>query len=355
MDIYNFINSKAISAYCREIAHQFTPIEMAYLVHENDSINVKQKHEAYNEIIADYPDMEVAERPWIPYFNSLHTFLQIYAETENRYLSVFYNEESNCVYSYKVQYSGDDNYCEDGRLFLDFKTCYSALKIDIDDMIESYKMYDHEIVPLSIVVRKQWLNTDEYGQGKYMSIAIDYDNNPIQIIDTPTDIIAEDNEILLAFDALWIEVPTPFKKGDILVTRSKRPSDNQPFVLEWIPYWEEDERTASIVDYLRKNGDISDFATSIYGQDKDGTTWSDHGPCYLEMEYYEKELTGPQKFLIAVSNHIKGELPLELLIRSYDIFKSEYRANSERYFTSGFRKDLLAKAGLIDESNDTDE
>ena len=110
MDIYNFINSKAISSHCRKIKHQFTPLEMAYLIYVNDSVNIKQKHNAYKEIIAEYHDMEVVERLWTPHFDSFKMFLQKYMELENKYISIFYNKDGNCVYSFKVWYSGDDDY-----------------------------------------------------------------------------------------------------------------------------------------------------------------------------------------------------------------------------------------------------
>jgi len=97
---------------------------------------------------------------------------------------------------------------------------------------------------------------------------------------------------------------------------------------------------------MRENGDSSDLITNIYGQDKDGATWHDHGPSYLDMEYCERELCGTEKFLIAVSNHMKGELPTELLIRSYDILRSEQYADDERRMISSFYGNLLAKAGL---------
>lgn len=62
MDIYSFINSKAISSYCRKINYKFTPIEMAYLVNENDNMNIFQKHKAFNDIINEQEDMEIANR-----------------------------------------------------------------------------------------------------------------------------------------------------------------------------------------------------------------------------------------------------------------------------------------------------
>jgi len=102
---------------------------------------------------------------------------------------------------------------------------------------------------------------------------------------------------------------------------------------------------------LRENGDISDLITSIYDQDNDGAIRHDHGPSYLNMEYYEKELYGTEKFLLAVSSHIKGELPPELLIRSYDILKTERHAKEERHLISGFYGELLQKAGLSERDN----
>ena len=185
-----------------------------------------------------------------------------------------------------------------------------------------------------------------------MSVSIDYDNNPVDIWDAHSIISSEDSDVLSAFEGMWIEVPTPFQKGDILVARSKQTSDVKPFVLDRIPYWEEDGKNAKIISYMRKNGDSSDLITSIYGQDKDGTTWHDHGPSYLNMECYDKELIGTERFLLAVSNHLKGELPLELLIRSYDILKAERHAKEERHLISGFYGELLKKAGLIDEEDD---
>ena len=84
MDIYSLINSKAISEHCRKISHIFSPIEMAYLVYTNDSLNIPQKHAAFNQIIKEQPDIEVNERPWTPRFESLHLLLSLH----------------HCVYNY---------------------------------------------------------------------------------------------------------------------------------------------------------------------------------------------------------------------------------------------------------------
>ena len=163
-----------------------------------------------------------------------------------------------------------------------------------------------DIYPIAIRVKKQWLNNDENEQAKYMSVCIDYDNNPIDIWDTHSIISSEDNDILCAFDGMWVEIPTPFKKGDILTYHCMRKGYEEPFVLDWISYWEEDGRCAKRVADLRENGDSTDMMTNIYALDEDGNVQANHGPHYLNMEYYEKELQGKEKKLLRVSENIKG-------------------------------------------------
>jgi len=36
MDIYSFIKSKDIAEHCRKLDHQFTPVEMAILIHQSE-------------------------------------------------------------------------------------------------------------------------------------------------------------------------------------------------------------------------------------------------------------------------------------------------------------------------------
>lgn len=346
MDVYALINSKAISEYCCKIAHQFTPLEVAYLIYANDSLNIMQKHDYFHQIIATYPDMEMQERNWTPRFDSLHEFLRCYMALQNKYLAVFYREEPNCVYSYDVWYSGDEDYTEDGRIFPTFDNCYKAVKADIDDMVGYYEGRGNPISILDIRIKKQWINADGENYPRQLTVCIDYENHPTDIWDDSSIVTQEDGEILSAFEGLWLEIPTPFQKGDILELRSKREPTEKPFVLDRIPYWVEKDADRKIVEHLREHGDCSDFGTNIYGQDSDGTIWRDHGPSYLDMEYCDRELIGMERFLIAVSNHIKGDLPLELLIHAYDILKCEDYAKKERHYLSGFIDVYRKKAGL---------
>lgn len=355
MDVYSLINSKAISDHCRKIGHTFTPLEMAYLVHANDTLTLSQKHTAYKEIIAECPDMEVPGRTWTPYFESLHAFLQVHMELQNKYFSIFYNDDPNCVYSYAVWYSGDSDYTEDERVYSAFASCYKAIKAGIDDLVGYYKECGADLVPLGIKVTKRWINTEEDDHPKYMTVCIDYDNDPIDIWQDRGIISEEDHAVLSAFEGLWPEIPTPFQKGDILTARRRQKEDEEPFVLDRIPYWEEEGTHTKAVSRMRANGDASDLLTVVYGQAENGAIRLDHGPNYLDLEYYEQDLCGKERILLAVSNYIKGCLSLEQLMRSYDILKCEYYVNRQRSFLNFFLDELLTNVGLIEKDDDIDE
>lgn len=341
MDIYSIINSKAISAHCRKIKHQFTPLETAYLVYANDTMTIEEKHNAFREIITEQTDMEVPGRPWTPHFESLHAFLQTYMDLQNKYLDIFYRDGTDSVYSFEIWYSGNEQHTEDGRIYSTFDECYKAICFDVDDLVGAFRGYGHEISVLDIRVKKQWISKEADSCQKCLVVCIDRHNHPVDIW-ADRDVIDErDREVLNAFGGMWPEVPTPFEKGDILVERNKCKKAEVPFVLESIPYWEE-----GALQHFRENGDDSDLCTEIYGQDEDGSIWCDHGPSYLELEYCERELQGSERFLVALGNFLKGNLLLELLLRSYDIFKCERYAKKERFHLNCFREELLEAAGL---------
>lgn len=347
MDIYSLINSKAISEHCRKIAHRFTPLEKAYLVNDNETMTIAQKHEAFREILREDGDTEVTERPWTPHFDSLREFLEAYMDAQNKCLDRFYRNEPNCVYSFSVWYASDKEYCEDSRLFPDWNSCYKAVLFDIDDLAEGYKNSGIDVSPVDIRVKKTWLTTGDEEHPRYLTICITRKNEPMEIWERNGVATEQEQDVLSAFEGLWPEIPTPFQKGDILVTRDRRGKENDPFVLDWLPYWEEDGKYTKIVNYMREHGDRSDLCTSVYGQSEDGTVWRDHGPNYLALEYCRSELHGAKRFLIALSSYIKGELSLELLLRSYDVFKNEWRAREERFYLNSAFGYMLEKTGLV--------
>lgn len=348
MDIYSYINSKAIADHCRKINHIFSPLDTAYLIYASQSHTLPEKYEAWNELIETMPDMELKGRRWTPHFDSLHEFLKQHMQIQRKYIDMFYQNEPDCIYSYEVLYSGDERYCEDDRIYSNFASCYDALKADIDDLVGFYTERKSEIDVLDIRVTKRWINNAQDESSRSIKLCIDYNNAPVEIRDTFSVISDDDYDILNAFEGLWPEIPTPFRKGDILIDNISYLSDKIPFVLEDIPYWDEDGQHQKVVNFLREEGDSSDLITSIYGIDKDGSIWHGHGPSYLNLEYCDKPLEGTERILTAISNHLKGELSFEYLLLAYEIMKGEADVKEKQAWMSSFIDEIHIKAGLKD-------
>ena len=123
MDIFRFINSEDIRKHLINLNYDFTPVEAAWLVWKCETITLKERHKAWQEIIDTMPDCSVNEEQGI---ESLHMFLKDYMENENQLLEVFFKNESNAEYQGK----GFGFYtwweASDPNSYKDFDTCFSG-------------------------------------------------------------------------------------------------------------------------------------------------------------------------------------------------------------------------------------
>ena len=63
MNIFRFINSKDIRRHLRELQYQFTVPEAAFLIFMSRIVPLKEKFDAWQEIINTMPDCSLEERP----------------------------------------------------------------------------------------------------------------------------------------------------------------------------------------------------------------------------------------------------------------------------------------------------
>ncbi len=103
MDIYEFINSKDIRKYLKEINHKFKPLESAYIVWQSRRRTLKEKHEAYREIIKTMPNVKFYMRYYDYLQIELSDFLTKYIEIENELMKTF-DTDKTAVFSYAEGY-----------------------------------------------------------------------------------------------------------------------------------------------------------------------------------------------------------------------------------------------------------
>lgn len=153
---------------------------------------------------------------------------------------------------------------------------------------------------------------------------------------SPDDMSDYEKELIDdGFDGMWFYFPTPFKKGDILTF------SDQIFILSEFGY------ENGFRERLEKNGDSTDMTAFGYFVDEgDGHIFNECMHHYMDLEYYCGELNGKNRILMAVSNYLKDEISLELLLNAYHIILTEEHAKD--FLPRGFTNEGLALAGIAE-------
>ena len=126
MKYHDFIISKTVSDHLQSIGYQPSALKAAWLVWQCKNATLKQKHDAWREIIATTEDCSIPAGDWRGTSPSLHEHLRKHMDTEQKELDAFYeNESGRAVYTYALCYEHEDfEWNDDDCLFSDFDICY---------------------------------------------------------------------------------------------------------------------------------------------------------------------------------------------------------------------------------------
>jgi len=104
MNIYSYIISPDIADHCQKIGHVFNSLEMAVIIAISEK-TIKEKHAAWREIIADYPDMPIHDSLNFDARESLHVFLRELITWEEKCITDFYATGDDVVFRPRVRSS----------------------------------------------------------------------------------------------------------------------------------------------------------------------------------------------------------------------------------------------------------
>ena len=337
LDDYDLINSKAIKNHCRKIKYQFNTEELAVLVYRNKTMNIEEKIVKYQDLIDNYPDMEVIERINCKHYDSVKTLIQEEINRLKNLFEDFIKENERCAYTW-YEYNKTTKK-EDTSPYHISKSLKGTYKEVYEDVANYVNEYDDTIS--FTIIKKIFEEKDKIIYAKYNVI----NKNP-KLINIYEDEEGYLDEGDLNINNIFVYMPTPFKKGDILI--SENPSrcnygDNGDiFVLDYMSTWRE-----NIKEYLAKgNSDSSDMVGYGYYLYDDGPDFVfDNKWDYDSFEYYEEKIEGNNRILKAISSYLKGEIDFELLIHAYDVFKIE---STNKAMPDFYTEEGLKKAGFTD-------
>ena len=330
-DNYDLINSTAIRDYCRKIKYQFNTEELAVLVYRNKTMDIFEKISKYQDLIDNYPDMEVIERINCEHYDSVKVMLKNEIERNKKTYEDFVKKDENSVYTWDEYNRTTKEYSRSYEIINNLKKTYEETYKSVKDYINEF---DDTI---SFIITKKFFGENERLIYAHYSV-IDKTPKLVKIYDKKDDFLDIDN--------IFVYMPTPFKKGDILI--SENPSrcnygDNgEIFVLEYLRTWQ-----PNIKEYLAKgNCDSSDMSGSgYYLYDNKAQIILEDKWDYDSFEYYEGNIEGNNRILKAISSYLKGEIGMELLIHAYDVFKIE---SINKTMPDFYTEEGLKKAGFTD-------
>ena len=332
MDIYRFINSVDLRNHLREIGYQFSAVETAWLVWQSKFTSLKEKHDAWNEIILTMPDCELPQRAGIRSYPSLHDFLKRYMDVEQMQLKILKRKDNAAVYSYSVQVFEDNDWeYENCDLYSDFSVC---LEKGREHHQYHPELPEKEFMNNSrILIKKTWID------GAKSSIQAEFNNYGEVISILQHGDLTEDEEDLIrsGFQKMWFAFPTPFEKGDIVKVCNR---DAYAFVLDQL------DSESKLRDSLSEIGDSSDMVARGYFFDS--LTCNICYECiheYMNLEYYHGDITGIKRFLKALSSYLKGKIDITLYSNAYQAILAEEQAKI--VFPRGYTDAGLALAGVM--------
>lgn len=202
MDIIKFLNSRDIAEYLRKINYKFSPEEAMFVIHEGRNIPIAEKHAAYEELIKHYPDYVLKERREEVFKNqTLASFLGAYMQKENRLIEECKREGDDAIFYASYFSKADDSWIEHSpydEIYHTFNDCFA----------ETLKDDDGNIVKLTIY--KKYIQTNCMIELELLPdgtvLKVEGDSSP-----------ERDEQILNAFEWMWVSILTPFKRGDIVI------------------------------------------------------------------------------------------------------------------------------------------
>lgn len=353
MDLYKFISSRDIRAYLKEIKYEFTPCEMVYFIDRSNGNTLEEKLDAWQELLSTTEDCEIAGKRAARGaaengMYSLHDLLRRHIGNQKKNLCSFYQKEGY-IYCLEIHEwtrwskrdEGEYTWTEDGNYFPTVEAVLEYWdKILQDNEGDACSADKIRIYKKQIYKSERSEKEDSFRKEQYrMTLSAGK-----EVYDVEGDL----QDSMLVFEDMWFAVPTPFKRGDIVWSSCENwfcsRVSRQPFVLEYIKTWDTKEmlengitgdmalKADKIVQEYREYGDVSNLGAYGRAISEDFGIWGDMfgNACYLDLEYYRKPLEKHFRVLKPISEFLRNNIDLELLLNSYTQILAEETCRKRR-------------------------
>jgi len=251
------------------------------------SLMLTEKYAAYGEIMSNYEDMRIPKSLHHCDIESFHEYLASYMRLEKREMEYFLAAGAGAVYQAEVQ--GAEGYVGTwtGQLFSSFERA-------LDNVREGYERDEVERIYVSRYI------VDEK---EMMSVEVSYDGELLNIL-AMWGFEGDVDDVVNFLDDFYIDIPIPFKRGDILENANSFDNKHGVAVLDFL--CSDDLKRH---ERLLMRGDMTDMCARVYyisdthkGLESDTLL----SPC--NFRYFKGELKAEQEPLWYINRYLKGEI-----------------------------------------------
>ena len=307
LDIYSFLRSQDVADYCRQIGHVFDPLEMAIIINRSEKTPM-EKMLAWQILIDYYPDMPLHISVPFKIKNSLHEYLRALIAFYRNQIKRFYKKEPGAKYSLITPSVNDLLGVENSDVLeqvrSDPKTFFSGKKKklphplaaeyeELNKLWEQIRLYCTKDGP-------EWISIVKEGKKKWLLMNFDRNGKIIRIPTNPDRYNGGPGDLR----DLFIHIPVPFQKGDIVRMCYR----NDPLLLKQVnkPTYHKHVSGEKIGDcdnhkegfasvFSLENGRLidSDCTSFLYETDN--------------MQYYRKPLQGEYQILDKIKSYWESD------------------------------------------------
>ncbi len=296
IDITDFINSRDIREYHRKIEYRYNAVEAAWIVYWCRHATLAEKHAAWKWIIDTLPDVTLPDYSDYEYLDgkTVHQILSEYIDLQNSYISEFKREYENCYFTYtrpSKWINGVFTSFNHEGAFSSFHRCVLYALEHVDFTKTSYIVIR---IGKIRTIESQWYNGEIFI------------NSQGEIIDVDPAYTQEEkmNEFRYFLESCCLDLPVPFKCGDIVCIEDELQEYLKPIVLMdvFVHHESVPEDLYVFSNHMREvDMCIAGYAVKATRQCGVYLFWN-----YMDVEYYRDELKGNDRILKPLSDCLKG-------------------------------------------------
>ena len=302
LDIYHFIRSQDVAAHCRNIGKLWDTLGMATII-DRSNCTIEDKHVAWQALIEYYPDMCSCPNYDDVQFDSVHDAINERIKYDKQAIKRFKLPESGVIYSYRLPdwYDDSEAFSTFEKAFIAFTEAYSQEEAPIVHFKRSILDDDSNII---------YADFDHDGSLRRVDVCIDdelFEKWFPQIRGKKSKI----GRLYFAFSELFfIDIPIPFKRGDILVATRNR--IDEVFVFDRSLHDTPEQYDKCLKGIIADGGDMNGCGFFV---NEAAVLHEDHTADYDSFEYFKGKLEGRERLLHFVSLYLTGKITLSDLLR----------------------------------------